>query len=70
MKQYIYHNICRIEFNNRRKSSTKNPVCTAWHIHRDNHQTIFLEVSALVEDNVVNRGHCYFLTYLHKLCIY
>lgn len=74
LKQYsgdiiYYHRICRTQFMNKLKSFVKKPVQTAWHIRRDIHQNVFEKISSLIEDNVINRGRCYFLSYLHKYYI-
>ncbi|KAK0174239.1 hypothetical protein PV327_011124, partial [Microctonus hyperodae] len=62
-----YHQICRVAFFNKSKSSNKKSVPTAWHSRRNLHQNVFEKITSLIENNVINKGRCYYLSYLHKL---
>ncbi|KAK0177228.1 hypothetical protein PV328_001304 [Microctonus aethiopoides] len=64
--QVYYHNVCRQNFRNQKRSLVKSPVRTSWHISREIHETVYEEICYLIEENVINRGRCYFLSYLHK----
>lgn len=61
-----YHDVCRQNFRNQKRSLIKSPVRTSWHISREIHDTVYKEICNLIEENVIKRGRCYFLTYLHK----
>ncbi|KAK0077457.1 hypothetical protein PV326_010040 [Microctonus aethiopoides] len=63
---YSYHDVCRKNFRNQKRSLVKSPVRTSWHISREMHETVYKEIRYLIEENVINRGRCYFLSYLHK----
>lgn len=61
-----YHDVCRQSFRNQKRSLVKSPVRTSWHISREIHDTVYKEICMLIEENVIKRGRCYFLSYLHK----
>ncbi|CAG9834603.1 unnamed protein product [Diabrotica balteata] len=65
-RQVYYHDSCRQNFRNQKRSLVKSPVRTSWHISREVHETVYKEICNLIEENVINRGRCYFLSYLHK----
>ncbi|GFW83427.1 hypothetical protein TNCV_2545251 [Trichonephila clavipes] len=64
--EVYYHDVCRQNFRNHKRSLVKSPVRTSWHISRETHETVYREICNLIEENVIKRGRCYFLSYLHK----
>lgn len=60
-----YHEKCRTDARNKKKLQ-KSPVKTSWHISREYHQTVFQEICTLIEENVIKKGRCYFLSFLHR----
>lgn len=60
-----YHNKCQLEYSYE-ISSKKNTTKTAWHDLRQHHKSVFDEVCNFIQENVVEKGHIYFLTYLHR----
>lgn len=60
-----YHEKCRTDARNKKKLQ-KSPVKTPWHISREYHQTVFQEICTLIEENVIKKGRCYFLSFLHR----
>lgn len=65
-REVYYHDVCRQNFRNQKRSLVKSPVRTSWHISREVHETVFKEICDLIEDNVINRGRCYFLRHLYQ----
>ncbi|CAH2098161.1 unnamed protein product [Euphydryas editha] len=61
-----YHHICQVDFTNKIKSLNKKATKGTWHEHRQNHQIAFYEISLLIKENVIEKGRCFFLTYLHR----
>ncbi|CAG9765833.1 unnamed protein product [Ceutorhynchus assimilis] len=39
---------------------------THWHEVRQHHQAAFDEMCAFIKENIIQKGRCYFLTYLHR----
>lgn len=64
-----YHHICHVDFTNKIKSLHKNTTKGIWHENRQNHQAAFDEISVFLEENVIGKGRCFFLTYLHRYYI-
>lgn len=60
-----YHQKCQLEYFYQ-ISSTKNTVQTSWHDLRQHHQAVFDEICNFIQQNVLEKGRCYFLTYLHR----
>lgn len=60
-----YHNICRLDFFYK-TSSKKKTTKTNWHDVRQLHQECFHEMCDFIQENVIKRGRCFFLTYLHR----
>lgn len=60
-----YHKKCQLEYSYK-ISSKNNTVKTSWHDLRQHHQAVFDEVCNFIQQNVVEKGRCNFLTYLHR----
>ncbi|KAK0179363.1 hypothetical protein PV327_005121 [Microctonus hyperodae] len=60
-----YHNKCQLDYAYK-ISSKKNVNKTSWHDLRQRHQAVFIEICNFVRENIINKGRCYFLTYLHR----
>lgn len=61
-----YHNICKLDFNNKITLFSNKYIGSTWHGHRKYHQIVFDEVSTFIRKNVIEKGRCYFLSYLHR----
>ncbi|GFR07011.1 hypothetical protein TNCT_628861 [Trichonephila clavata] len=64
-----YHTECRVNFNNKISFSKKPSSKNDWHCHREYHQLAFNEISRIIEEDVIKKGRCYLLVYLHELYI-
>ncbi|GFR19483.1 hypothetical protein TNCT_219891 [Trichonephila clavata] len=64
-----YHTECRVNFNNKISFSKKSSSKNDWHCHREYHQLAFNEISGIIEEDVIKKGRCYLLVYLHELYI-
>lgn len=62
-----YHTECRVSFNNKLSSSKKPSSKSDWHFHREYHQLAFNEISGIIEEDVIKKGRCYLLVYLHEV---
>lgn len=60
-----YHSKCQLEYSYK-ISSRKNTNKTSWHDLRQHHQAVFIELCNFIQENIINKGRCYFLTYLHR----
>ncbi|GFR24747.1 hypothetical protein TNCT_73661 [Trichonephila clavata] len=65
----ISYTECRVNFNNKISFSKKPSSKNDWHCHREYHQLAFNEISGIIEEDVIKKGRCYLLVYLHELYI-
>nr|XP_046473659.1 uncharacterized protein LOC124214934 isoform X3 [Neodiprion pinetum] len=61
-----YHTECRVDFNNKLSSLKATPSKKEWHYHREYHQTVFNEISTIIKEDVIKKGRCFLLVYLHE----
>lgn len=61
-----YHTVCRVDFNNKIKLSTKQTVESSWHERRHCHQRAFERIRQYIQENVIEKGRCFFLNALHR----
>ncbi|XP_063977427.1 uncharacterized protein LOC135162657 [Diachasmimorpha longicaudata] len=59
-----YHRSCKMAYHNKAKQPVEPPQI-GWHVNRDPHQAAYAEISQIIEDNVIQRGQCYFLTSIY-----
>lgn len=64
-----YHAACKVDFNNKITLSKKTAVKSDWHHYREYHQQAFNEIIAIIEEQVIKKGHCELLTSLHEIYI-
>ncbi|CAH0730456.1 unnamed protein product, partial [Brenthis ino] len=65
LSKIYYHHPCKLEFSYKTSVKKETPK-SDWHDLRQHHQTAFEEISALINENIIKKGRCYFLTYLHR----
>ena len=65
----FYHKKCRVEFDNKLTSLKAQPKKTEWHYYREYHQIVFNEISEIINEEVIKKGRCFLLVYLHDLYI-
>ncbi|CAG5101832.1 Protein of unknown function [Cotesia congregata] len=63
--QIYYHKICQLNFSYKASSNKKTPK-TDWHDLRQQHQAAFGEICSFIEENIIQKGRCYFLTYIFQ----
>lgn len=47
----------------------KTAIKNEWHYQREFHKTVLNEISSVIEEDVIKKGRCHLLIYLHKLYI-
>lgn len=67
--KFFYHTECRVGFNNKLSSLTAQPDKTEWHYQRKYHQIVFEEIRTIINEDVIEKGRCFLLVYLHDLYI-
>lgn len=60
-----YHKNCQLDFAYK-TTSNKNTTKSSWHDLRDLHQIAFDEICDYINENVLKKGRCFFLTQLHR----
>lgn len=63
-----YHNICQLNFSYE-TSSNKKTTTTHWHSLREQHRAAFHEICSFIEENIIQKGRCYFLSYICRCYI-
>lgn len=63
----LYHTECKNSFNYKLSSYKKQYDKTDWHFHREYHMLAFTEIRAIIEEDVIEKGHCFLLEYLHDI---
>ena len=61
-----YHNPCQLNFSYKMSVDKKTTTKTVWHDIRQHHQIAFDEMCVFIRENVIEKGRCYFLTYLYR----
>lgn len=64
-----YHTECRVDFNNTVSSLKATRSKTDWHYHQEYHQIVFNEISTIINEDVIKKGRCFLLIYLHEIYI-
>ena len=65
-KMIVYHNICKINYNNKTRATLKKET-RPWHTTRDHHKVAFQEVCNFISDNIIHKNNFSFLSFLHTL---
>lgn len=65
--KFFYRTECRVAFTNKLSSLKAQPSKTEWHYQRQYHQIAFNEISRIINEDIIKKGRCLLLVYLHDL---
>lgn len=66
LKQLYYHKICRVDWLNKLKAETTEAPETKYQATRALHEKTFEEICKIIQENIIEKGYCYFLSTLSQ----
>ena len=63
-----YHKLCKVQYENHSASYTaQQQEKRKWHFKRNFHNIVYQELCAFINENVINKKKCFFLSYLKTI---